>query len=359
MSRPRDLLRAVLIAAPLVAATCDKNALTDLARKVVFDLSSVGFTADRRFTGEYDGERVDWVERVKSAGDRKNIVVELLKRNGRARLEITDPAELAAFDRLAGQLATGGGPRVLFQRDPGPDDLDRMSRNYHVTVIELRRDPVTKAGEPTITYRIDPVYEDRPFYVLTVSTARGREGFPIECQEYVKEAFGVRLASRMVVVEGSLDWRVPSNVQAPQSPTVSRLAIDSLANVRMRAERNRTALFLPKDGSLPPGFELASIEEVKYRTEANVARVAETITLYRFVYSDGVEKIIFIEHVPTDTLPPGFPGKGAGSSGDVALIARFGSITIASLLHAGTLVTIESRVAADRFESMLDSLVRL
>jgi hypothetical protein len=355
--RRLPLIAALLLAAPVVAMVgCDPTTVEDLARKVVFDPTSVAYTAVREFNADYGGQPIHWTERVLSAGDGATILVELLEINGKTRDEITDPVELAAFDRLAAQLTAGGGSRALFQRDPIPEDLDRLIDNYYITVVEIGRE--RKLGnEPSLTYRIEPVHADRPFYVLTASTRAGREGFPIECQEYVVEATGPRLVSLMRVRD--VKWGKPADFDPPASPIVSRTELDSLDTARSRASANGLALFLPLDTSLPPGFELVKVEEVQMQTDANAARNVATILLYRFVYSDGVERIDFIEHAPPDNLPPTFLYGFNGHSVDLALIARFGTITTGAFLHSDTLVTIESRIAAERFEPMLKALVRL
>jgi len=348
-------LLALVALAPFFAVGCDENEIHDLARKVVFDLRSIAFTAERHFVADYGGEKIDWLERVESAGDGDKIDVTLLERNGLERYEITNPKELAAFDRLAGMLAAGGGPRSLFQRDPTPDDLDRVVTNYYVTVVQMTRETSLR-GEPVLTYRLDPIAGDRPFYVLTVSTRAGHEGFPIECQEYVQGTTGPRLVSDMRVT--AIDWNAPKRVDPPVSPIVSRLVLGSLDEARSRAAARGLELYLPQDGSLPSGFVLVSAQEVDYLTDANPQRTPKAVTLFRFVYSDGIERIEFVEHAP-DMLPPNILMGFAGRGEDVALVTQFSSISVASLLHGGTLITIESRVASDRFDAMLASLVRL
>jgi hypothetical protein len=355
MRRLAAIVVVLLGLAPFFAVGCDQTELNDLARKVIFDLRSVAFTAQRHFVADFDGAIVDWLEEVQSAGDGEAITVRLLERNGFARNEITDPVELAAFDRLAGLLSAGGGPRALFQRDPAPDDLDRLIANYYVTVIQITRETMLR-GETSLTYRLDPIAGDRPFYVLTVSTRAGHEGFPIECQEYVQDATGPRLVSDMRVT--ALDWNAPKRVDPPPSPILSRLALTSLDEAKSRAAVRGLSLYLPKDTSLPSGFVLVSADEIDYLTDANPSRTPKSVTLYRFVYSDGIERIDFVEHSPGD-LPPNLLQGFAGRGEDLALVTRFGSINVASLLHGGTLITIESRIAADRFDAMLAALVQL
>ena len=136
---------------------CDEAANEDRARKVAFNLAAHAYSADRRYTcDDGNGGTLEWLERVKSMGDGR-ISVELLTRNGKSRSVITDPVELAAFDRLAAQLATGGGSRALFQRDATPDDLDRMA------IIPLARIRITVA----MTFN-EPRIDDHP----AVKTAR-------------------------------------------------------------------------------------------------------------------------------------------------------------------------------------------
>ncbi len=350
----KSLLAAVCGLALLVSATgCDETLLEQTCRKVVFDYSSHAFTVERRFTADDAGLQVEWLERVKSDGA-GHFQIELLERNGLARAAITDPHELAAFDRLAAQLATGGGMRALFQRDATPDDLDRMAANYWITIVELGREPITARGEPSLTFLIEPVVDDRPFYVLTASTRVGREGFPLEYQEYVKDPSGSRMTSHMVVT--SLRWGPPSGLVPNESPIVTSENLPTLDTARLHAAALGLTLVLPKDGGLPAGFELIEIQEVSIQTEANQARALQPLLLWRFVYSDGVEHIDFIEHSPLDTMPSGY---ASNSYFDVAFVSRFGSISSASLLHRGTQVTIESRIAADRFGALLGSLVAL
>lgn len=353
-TRFRSFAGALLGAALLFSGSgCDEAALEEACQKVVFDYRAHAFTVERRYSVDDGVRQYHWLERVKSNG-KGRFEVELLERNGLPRAALTDPREIESFDRLAAQLATGGGMRSLFQRDPGPDDLDRMAANYWISLVDLGREPITAKGEPSLTYLVEPIVDDRPFYALTVSTRRGREGFPLECQEYVKEGTGSRLVSNMVVT--SLVWGVPAEFAPIESPIVSTTALATLDEARTRASAANVVLLLPKDDSLPPGFVLARVEEVSMRSEANLARTEQVVKLWRFVYSDGVEHIDFIEHAPLDTMPQGYV---AASHFDVAFVSRFGAISSASLLHGGTQVTIESRISADRFRSLLGSLVTL
>ncbi len=354
LSRSRKLLAALLSAALIFSGSaCDEAALEEACKKVVFDYRAHAFTVERNFSVADGDQTLHWTERVKSNG-KGQFQVELLTRNGVARDALTDPREIEVFDRLAAQLATGGGMRALFQRDPGPDDLDRMAANYWVSIVELGREPITAKGEPSLTYLVESMFDDRPYYVLNVSTRKGREGFPLSCEEYVKEGTGSRLVSTMVVTR--LEWGQPAQITPIESPIVSTTSLATLDAARVSAAAQNVVLVLPKDDSLPPGFELVRIEEVSMRSEANVARVEQVVRLWRFVYSDGVEHIDFIEHAPLDTMPAGYV---AASYFDVAFVSRFGAISSASLLHGGTQVTIESRVSADRFSALLGSLVTL
>ncbi len=353
-ARSARLATSMAVGAALLLGGCDQPALDALARKVVFDYSAHAFTADRKFNCDIGSSRVEWVERVTSAGDGKQFAVELISRNGHTSGQIHDPDERAAFERLERQLETGGGARALFQRDPAPDDFDRMVANYWITIVELGRESICAKGEPSLTYLIESIHADRPFYVLKVSTRKGHEGFPLECQEYVQEPSGPRLVSDMVVT--SLQWGVVTPFVAPVSPIVSRTQHDSLAKARLSAASHGITLLLPKDSKLPPAFELSLIEEVEYRTTATRDQVEQQLTLFRFVYSDGVEHIDFIEHAPLDAIPQQFL---RNSYCDVAFVSTFGTISIATLLHDGTQVTIETRIAADRFESLMQALVSL
>ncbi|MSR46108.1 MAG: hypothetical protein EXS13_03430 [Planctomycetes bacterium] len=297
---------------------------------------------------------MSWTEVVKSAGDGRTSV-ELLTRNEKARDQIEDPLDLAAFDRLASQLATGGGVRAIFQRDPAPDDVERMVANYWITLVDLSRKPITSRGEPVLTYLIEPIVADRPWYLLAASTKPGREGFPVATEEYVTEADGSsRLVSRMEVT--SLTWGPPSNFVPNPQPITHRTTLATLDEARTRAAAVGVDLMLPMDAAVPPGFELTIAEEVVLRSTANLAGVEQDVTVWRFVYSDGVEHIDFIEHTPLDTIPANF---AANDFVDVAFVSRFGPISSASLVHRGTQITIESRIAAGRFEALLQSLVRL
>ena len=357
MIRRAPTLRRLLLALvlPLFVTACEDDEMLDLAKKVAFDPTSVEFTAERKFAVNYGGHQLEWLERVQSAGDGKTILVELLERNGLRRDQISDPAELAEFDRLAATLAAGGGPRTLFQRDPVPDDLGRMLANYQVSILDVGREPITPKGEPVLTYRIDPRFADRPFYLLTASTGHGREGFPVQCLEYVRGPTGPVLVSEMIVK--SVQWKT-SDIDAPESPVDSRIEHPSLIAARASAGRNGVTLFLPKNDALPYGFELARIEEVVLRTEATKSRNEKKIVVYRFVYSDGVEHIDLLEHTSLGTLPTAGHGI-SGPTMDVAFISRFGSIEIATLLHDTTQITVESRISSDRFEAMLRALVQL
>ena len=364
------LVRAFGLAAASVALVfatgCDDNALTATAQKVVFDFPAHAFTVDRKIEVAIDGALGDsgpgatpaceeWVETVRSLGDGKNVAVELASRGGKTRAQITDSSELAAFDRLAGQLAAGGGRRALYQRDPMPDDIDRLAQNYYISLVELGREPVVARGEPSLTYLLEPICGDRPIYLLTVSTAVGREGFPLIAEEYVDSGEGPRCVSRMTVLDAHR-WKKPAPFEAPASPLIDRVVHESLASVRTRASELGLSLVLPKDSSLPSGFVLARAEEVRLRSTANVAGEERELTLFRFVYSDGLEHIDFIEQAPLDTLPQNY---AESDFTPVAFVSRFASIRSASLLYKRTQVTIETRIAAPRFGALLAALVPL
>lgn len=348
-----------LVGLSFLGLGCDQAAVDQRCRKVVFDPAQHAFKATRTVRCEsLDAAAsepvVEWSEQVWSSGDGR-IAVALLSRNGATRDQIADAAELAAFDRLAAQLATGGGSRAFFQRDPAPDDLDRMAANYWITVVDLARLPVTPRGEPALTYLIEPLAGDRPTYLLTASTKAGREGFPLACEEYVPAADGsARLVSRMEVT--SLTWGAPGDFAANPQPVAQRTALDSLETARNHATAVGLDLLLPRDDALPPGFELVIAEEVVLNSTANVARIEQPVTVWRFVYSDGVEHIDFIEHAPLDTMPANFIDSDYF---EVAFVTQFGSIASASLLHRGTQITVESRISTARFEGLLKTLVRL
>lgn len=351
----RSRIAAFALLFSLLVVSCDESANEDRARKVAYNLAAVSYTAERRFTCD-DGNAgtIEWLERVKSMGDGR-MSVELLTRNGKIRSAITDPDELAAFDRLAAQLATGGGARALFQRDAAPDDLDRMAMNYWITVVDLNRKPITPRGEPALTYLIEPIAADRPHYVLVASTRADREGFPLGYEEYVTEPDGTsRLVSRMEVTH--LEWGAPADFVPNPQPIQQRTALGSLDVARRHAASIGVTLLLPRDDSLPPGFQLVMVEEIVIRSTANAAQTEQDLMLWRFVYSDGLEHIDLIEHAPLETLPSQFTQSDLV---DTAFISRFGSISSASLLHKRTQVTIETRLASDRFDTLLRSLVPL
>jgi hypothetical protein len=340
---------------PLVATGCDQFDPSTHYEKIIFDLPASEFTCDRQFTCDLNNVHVEYVEHVRSAGDGKSIVVELVSLNGKRLQQITDPAELNAFQTLAGRLAAGGGARALFQRDPHIDSLDRLTRNYFVTPVEVGREKISAAGEPSVTIKVEPRVKDRPFYVLTVSTASPREGFPLECQEYVYTQNGPLLVSDMRVT--NLRWGDSGgDVEPPASNVKSRTSLPSLDAARVAAMTHGFDLYLPQDHSLPSGFVLVKVEEVVLETTANSSGTLQRTTAYRFVYSDGLERIEFVEHQPLDTIPPPF---GAATSNDLVAITSFGSISIASLVHDGTQIGIESRIASDRFHRLMKSLVKL
>lgn len=351
----RAVARSLIAAFALLSVGCDEASNEDRARKIAFNLAAHAYTADRRYTcDDGSGGTVEWLERVKSMGDGR-ISVELLTRNGKVRSVITDPDELAAFDRLAAQLVTGGGARALFQRDATPDDLDRMAMNYWITIVDLSRKPITPRGEPALTYLIEPIAADRPHYVLVASTRADREGFPLGCEEYVTEADGSsRLISRMEVT--NLQWGPPADFLANPEPIQQRTTLGSLDVARRHASAVGVTLLLPQDDSLPPGFQLSIAEEIVIRSTANAAATEQDMTLWRFVYSDGIEHIDFIEHAPLETLPSQFTQSDLY---DTAFVSRFGAISSASLLHRRTQVTIETRLASDRFDTLLRALVPL
>jgi hypothetical protein len=356
----RPLLHSALLALgaallPLAASGCDQFDPSTHVERIVFDLAAYEFTCDRQFTCDLNGVHVEYVEHVRSAGDGKSIVVELASMNGKRRSQITDPAELSAFQSLAGRLAAGGGARALFQRDPRIDSLDRLVRYYVITPVEVSREKISAAGEPSVTIKLEPKVKDRPFYVLTVSTASPREGFPLECQEYVYGSNGPLLVSDMRVV--NLRWGDSGgDVEPPASNVVSRTGLPTLDAARSAAKTHGIDLYLPQDHSLPAGFELVTVEEVVFETTANSNGTLQRTTAYRFVYSDGLERIDFVEHAPLDSIPPPF---GSPTSNDLVLITSFGSISIASLVHDGTQIGIESRIASDRFHRLMKSLVKV
>lgn len=340
---------------PLVASGCDQFDATTHVEKIIFDLAANRFTCDRQFTCDLNGVHVEYVERVRSAGDGKGIVDELVSLNGKRRSQITNPVELNAFQSLAGQLATGGGARALFQRDPHIDSLDRLTRNYFITPVEVGREKISAAGEPSVTIKVEPKVKDRPFYVLTVSTASPREGFPLECQEYVYTSNGPLLVSDMRVL--NLRWGDSGgDVTPPDNNVKSRTDLSSLDAARLSAKTHGIDLYLPQDRALPAAFVLVKAEEVTIESTANSSGALVRTTAYRFVYSDGLERIDFVEHLPLDAIPPPF---GSATSNDLAAITSFGSISLATLVHDGTQIDIESRIASDRFHRLMKSLVKL
>lgn len=340
---------------PLVTTACDQFDSTTHVQKVVFDLSASKFSCDRQFTCDLNNVHVEYVEHVRSAGDGKTIVDELVSMNGKRRSQISDPAQLAAFQDLATRLATGGGARALFQRDPHIDSIDRLGSNYFITPVEIGREKVTTGGEPSVTFKVESKVKDRPFYILTVSTATQREGFPLECQEYVYDPNGPRMVSDMRVT--SLKWGdCGGDIEPPDANVKSRSNLATLDAARTAAKAKGLDLYLPQDGSLPAGFELVKAEEVGIDSTANSARALQRTTAYRFVYSDGLERIEFVEHPPVDSISAPF---GGASSNDLVAITSFGSISIATLVHAGTQIDIESRIASDRFHRLMKSLVKL
>jgi len=355
MRRMRAAL--VLALAGLLAATgCDEKDLRRHAQCVVFDLSTRQFTCLREFKSDLDGVHVEYVERVRSAGDGKNIVVELVSMNGKKLAQITDPVEKQAFLDFADTLAAGGGVRALFQRDPFIDSLDRMAANYFITLLEAGREPIRPGGEPSLTFKIEPRVQDRPFYVLTVSTTVDHEGFPLECQEYAYSPTGPVLVSDMRIVS-AIKWGESGGpVEPPQQPIVSRVVLDSLFQARDRAQLAGVTLLLPKQGTLPYGFQLAKVEQITFTSTANSRRQLERIEMFRFVYSDGVERIDIVEHLPVDAIPDTYKKAGAN---DLVMLQTFGTLSIATLVHDGTQVVVESRVASDRFHSLMKSLVPL
>src|SRR5262249_35708895 len=106
----------------------------------------------------------------------------------------------------------------------------------------------------------------------------------------------------------------------------------------------------------PVGFRLAKVEQVTMTSTANAQRLLERTTLFRFVYSDGVERIDFVEHLPVDAIPDTYKQLGAN---DLVMLQTFGTLSIATLVHDGTQVVVEPRVASDRFHSLMMSLVPL
>jgi hypothetical protein len=355
MRRLRAALTALGIVGALASVGCDEKDLRRHAQSVVFDLASRQFSCLREFKSDLDGVHVEYVERVRSAGDGVNIVVELVSLNGKRLSQITDPVERQAFLDFAATLAAGGGARALFQRDPHIDSVDQMAANYFITLLDASREPIRPGGEPSLTFKIEPRVQDRPFYVLTVSTTVDHEGFPLECQEYAYTPAGPVLVSDMRVVS-AIKWGDSGGpVEPAQQPIDSRVEV-SLFEARDRARQAGVTLLLPKYGTLPYGFQLAKAEQVTMTTTANAQRQLERTTLFRFVYSDGVERIDFVEHLPVDAIPDTFKKPGAN---DLVMLQTFGTLSIATLVHDGTQVVVESRVASDRFHSLMKSLVPL
>jgi hypothetical protein len=261
-------MRAALVLgfAGLLAATgCDDKDLRRHAQSVVFDLTTREFTCLREFKSDLDGVHVEYVERVRSAGDGKNIVVELVSMNGKKLAQITDPVEKQALVDLADTLAVAAA-RAIFQRDPHIESIDRMASNYFITLFEAASRSVR--GEPSLTFKIEPRVQDWPF-TSTVSTTVDR-GFPLECQE-------APTAHRPVLVS---DMRIGSAISgATAAGRWSRGAADrgASASPRLpgaRPRAGRVTLMLPKQGMLPYGFQPAKVEQVTFSSTAN-ARPAE------------------------------------------------------------------------------------
>lgn len=356
MLRSRAALALLALVGALASFGCDENDLRRHAQSVVFDLSTRQFSCLREFKSDLDGVHVEYVERVRSAGDGKNVVVELVSMNGKRLAQITNPIERQAYFDLDATLAAGGGARAVFQRDPHIDSIDQMAANYYITLLDAGRAPIRPGGEPSLTFKIEPRVQDRPFYVMTVSTTVDHEGFPLECQEYAYTPTGPTLVSDTRVVS-AIKWGDSGGAVEPaQQPIESRVELASLFEARDRARQAGVTLLLPKQGGIPWGFRLAKIEQVSMTTTANAQGVLERTQLFRFVFSDGVERIDFVEHLPVDAIPDTFKKQGAN---DLVMLQTFGTLSIATLVHDGTQVVVESRVASDRFHALMMSLVPL
>jgi hypothetical protein len=145
-------------------------------------------------------------------------------------------------------------------------------------------------------------------------------------------------------------------VEPLQQPIAARVALSSLYQARDRARQTGVTLLLPKQGTLPYGFQLAKVEQVTFTSTANARGLLERTEMFRFVYSDGVERIDIVEHLPVDAIPDTYKKAGAN---DLVMLQTFGTLSIATLVHDGTQVVVESRVASDRFHSLMMSLVPL
>ena len=134
MTRRSGIQWATLLPLVLVGASflgCNDNAQRRAIETIVqFDVLEPEYTLVRRYSSFVAGGGINYLECLRCAGNNADFDLELLELEGKRRADIIDSATLARFDGLQSQMDTGGGRRILFQRDFRVADVDLFARNY-------------------------------------------------------------------------------------------------------------------------------------------------------------------------------------------------------------------------------------
>ncbi len=346
---------AMILCLLVSSVSCDRESNYDFLK---FDLLEHSFRATRRFTLHNQEVPVTYLEEVTSVGDGKQFQVQLLELDNKKRSAL-DAKSRDRFDDLKSHLRFGGGRRALYQRDPRVSSVDLFLKNYRV--FRQSDGPPSKSkdmalatsapAERSLTLLVVPRLPDRPHYEYTVSLEPGRKGFPLGYREYRLNERGRRVLVSSMEVE-TLEYGIQPRLALDISPVISRRCFEDCTTAQDEAE-----IPLHYPAWLPDGFELILVEEVVQRTEATETRTVEPVKIYRFVFSDGLDRLELFQHRPTYWVEENDPfTAGARETSLTIPVYQFGSIQGAILIQDDYQVVVESRISAPRFEQVLKNL---
>lgn len=328
-----------------------------VAEIIGFDITQHAFVATRRFTSHAGGQTISYTEQASSRGDGVSYWVDLLELDGLPRAAMTDPADQDRFDRLARMLTQGGAHRVFLQRDYRVTDVSAFLSNYRVIPLDASRYPYHLGSERFMVFLVLPDVLDRPTYEVVVSVEPDRLGFPLRYSEFAYDDVvgSYTLASEMEVL--ALDFGHCPDRGVTPGPIQSRR---SFADLRQANAATSLTLLVPS--ALPAGFQLSEVEEVTLLTDAESPGTQKPVTLYRFVFSDGLDRLEIVQHSKAMRAPPAPALRGgpwSRTANTVVPVFRFGSLYSASVTSSDHQIVVEGRISYQRFTRVMRSLIQV
>jgi hypothetical protein len=207
-----------------------------------------------------------------------------------------------------------------------------------------------------MVFLIVPNVPDRPTFEVALSIVPGRMGFPLRYVEFAYDDTNgtYQLASEMEVL--SLQFGTCRPLDRNLGPIQSRTVLPSVTTA---VQVSPHSLLIPT--YLPSGFQLLSTEEIVMLSDARSPGRAEPVTIYRFSFSDGLDRIEIYQHQRFITSANSPVQRGGTAmqvrSGSVVPVYRFGSIHGTSLFLDDLQTVIEGRVSYQRFADVVRSMV--